>query len=85
MIDVLTSRPMEEALSALPLSVEARDALLGKPNRLGQILKLVEMLERGRWTLADQVVGSLRLTPSRISTCYAEAMQWGSQSRGLAA
>lgn len=85
MIDVLTSRPMEEALSALPLSPEARDALLGKPNRLGQVLKLVEMFERGRWTLADQVVGSLRLTPSRVSMCYTEAMQLGNQIRGLAA
>jgi c-di-GMP-related signal transduction protein len=85
MIDVLTNRPMEEALISLPLSPEAHGALLGHPSRFSQILKLTEMFERGRWTLADQMIGSLRLSPSRVSACYAEAMQWGSQSRGLAA
>jgi c-di-GMP-related signal transduction protein len=85
MIDVLTSRPMEETVSALPLSPEARDALTGTQNRFHQILQLAEMFERGRWSLADQMIGSLKLTPSRVSTCHTEAMQWGNQSRGLAA
>jgi EAL and modified HD-GYP domain-containing signal transduction protein len=85
MIDVLTSRPMEETLDALPLSPEAHDALLGRPNRLRQILEIAQVFERGRWTLADQMIGSLRLSPSQVAACYHQAMAWGSQVRGLAA
>jgi EAL and modified HD-GYP domain-containing signal transduction protein len=84
-IDVLTHRPMDEALDALPLSREAREALLGRPNRLRQILELAQTFERGRWTLADQMIGGLRLSPSRVSTCYTEALAWGSRSRDLSA
>jgi EAL and modified HD-GYP domain-containing signal transduction protein len=84
MIDVLTNRPMDEAISAVPLSPEAHDALLGHANRFQQLLQLAQELERGRWTLADQIIGRLHLSPGRVSTCYTEALQWGSQSRGLA-
>jgi EAL and modified HD-GYP domain-containing signal transduction protein len=85
LVDVLTCRPMDEALSSLMLAPEARDALLGRPNRFHQILQLVQLLERGRWTLADHVIAGLRLYPSQVSTCYTEAMKWGNQSRDLAA
>jgi EAL and modified HD-GYP domain-containing signal transduction protein len=83
LIDALTGRPMEEALSALPLSTDAVDALLGRPNRKLHILQLVQLAERGRWAMVDQLVGSLRLSASRVAQLHNEAMQWGTMCRTL--
>lgn len=84
MIDVLISRPMDEALEALPLSDEARGALLGKRNRFHQVLELVKMYERGQWAATDQLIGSLRLSPARVQPLYFDAVKWGDQSRNAA-
>jgi EAL and modified HD-GYP domain-containing signal transduction protein len=83
MIDVLTSRPMDEALSAVPLSKEAHDALLDTPNRFRQILELARVYEKGQWAHADRLIGGLRLNPRRVQEAYAEAVRWGDQSRHL--
>ena len=83
MIDVLTGMTMEEALSMLPLSEDSRGALMEKRNRFHQILELTRMYERGQWTAADQIIGSLRLSPSRIRPLYLDAIKWGNQSRDL--
>jgi c-di-GMP-related signal transduction protein len=83
MIDVLTSRPMDEALSAVPLSKEARDALLDKPNQFRLILELARVYEKGQWSAADRLIGGLRLNPRRVQEAYADAVQWGDQSRHL--
>jgi c-di-GMP-related signal transduction protein len=83
MIDVLTCTPMEDALSMLPLSEQAKGALLGKQNRFTQILELTKMFERGQWTAAGQLIGSLRLSSARIQPLYMDAVRWGDQSRNL--
>jgi EAL and modified HD-GYP domain-containing signal transduction protein len=84
MIDVLTSRPMDEALSTLPLCKDAVSALLdNKPSKFRQILELVRSYERGQWGAADQLIGSLRLSARRVPELYADAVQWGDQSRQL--
>jgi EAL and modified HD-GYP domain-containing signal transduction protein len=83
LIDVLTEQPLEDALTALPLSDEARDALLGRPNRYHMILELARMYERAQWSAADQLIGSLKLRSSHLPSIYDEAVQWGNQSRHL--
>jgi c-di-GMP-related signal transduction protein len=83
MIDVLTGGTMEDALSMLPLSDQAQDALLGKQNRFRQILELTEMYERGQWNAAGQLIGSLRLSSARMQPIYLDAVKWGNQSRHL--
>jgi EAL and modified HD-GYP domain-containing signal transduction protein len=83
MIDVLTGSTMEDALSTLPLSDQARQALLGKQNRFRQILELAQMYERGQWSLAGQLIGSLRLPGARMQPIYLDAVTWGNQSRPL--
>jgi EAL and modified HD-GYP domain-containing signal transduction protein len=81
MIDAITGRPLDETLSALPLSQEARDALLGASNRFRPILDLIQVYERGRWSAADHLIGTLGLRPSEISSLYFDAISWGNQSR----
>jgi c-di-GMP-related signal transduction protein len=83
MIDVLTGSTMEDALSSLPLSEEAQQALMGKRNRYRQILELAQMYERGQWNSAGQLIGSLRLPGARMQPMYLDAVKWGNQSRHL--
>jgi EAL and modified HD-GYP domain-containing signal transduction protein len=83
MIDVLTGTTMEDALGTLPLSDQAQQALLGKQNRFRQILELTQMYERGQWSSAGQLIGSLRLPAARMQPIYLDAVTWGNQSRHM--
>jgi len=83
LIDAITRRPLDELLSALPLSEEARRALLGTPNRFRLILELIRVYERGQWSVADQLIGNLGLRSSQISSLYLDAAKWGNQSRHI--
>jgi c-di-GMP-related signal transduction protein len=83
LIDVLMRCPMEQAIEALPLSSEARDALLGKPNRAKKVLDLVKLFEQGRWSAADELIWSLGLSSSHMESLYLDAAEWGNSSREL--
>ncbi len=81
LIDVLMQCPMEEAISMVPLSSEAVDALQGKPNRCRKILDLTRLYEQGRWAAADDLIWDLGLSSSRMQSLYLDAAEWGNQSR----
>jgi len=83
LIDALTGRPMEETLSAFPLSDSAHRALLGEPNRFRRVLDLVQLYERGRWAAADELIYGLGLRRSNVPSLYQAATVWGNQSRTL--
>ena len=83
LIDVLTQCTMEEALSALPLSIEAADALMGKPNRFKKVLDLTRLYEQGRFARRRGADRELGLASSPIHSLYMDAMEWGNQSRDL--
>ncbi|MCC7371599.1 MAG: HDOD domain-containing protein [Chloroflexi bacterium] len=81
LIDAITNTSMEDALEAIPLSEDARTALLGGSNRLAQILELVRLYEQGKWTAADQLLYKLGLQRSHVPGLYREALAWGDMSR----
>ena len=81
MIDVLMQCQMEEALGALPLSSDASEALLGKPNRFKKVLDLTRLYERGRWAAAEELIWGLGLSSAHMQSLYLDAVEWGNQSR----
>ena len=83
MIDVLMQCKMEEAIENLPLTPEARDALLEKPNRFKKILDLTRLFEQGRWAAADDLIWSLGLSSTHMESLYLDAVEWGNQSRDI--
>ncbi|MGE3268224.1 MAG: EAL and HDOD domain-containing protein [Chloroflexota bacterium] len=81
LIDVITNCTMETALEAIPLSDDARAALLGESNRLSQVLALAQAYEQGKWSAADDLIYKLGLQRSHVPALYREAMAWGDMSR----
>ena len=69
LLDVLMQCTMEAAIGAVPLSVEAADALLGKPNRFRKVLDLTRLYEQGRWAMAEELIWDLGLSSSQCSRC----------------
>ena len=83
LLDVLMQCTMEAAISAVPLSADAVDALLGKPNRFKKILELTRLYEQGRFAAAEELIWDLGLSSSSIQSLYLDAIEWGNQSREL--
>ncbi len=75
-VDVLMNTNMEKALVGLPLSQEARDALLGKPNQLRWYLDTVIALERAEWEKLSQAGSYPQVSANRYMTLYLEAIRW---------
>ncbi|HXT71739.1 MAG TPA: HDOD domain-containing protein [Vicinamibacterales bacterium] len=78
MLDAILGRPMAEILAELPLSAEARGALLGEPNRTRQVLDCVIAYERGEWEACEAFAQAARLDASNLPAAYAEALTWTS-------
>ena len=55
LLPAMLQKPMEEAISGLPLSAPIRDALLGMPNPFRCPLQWIELHERGEFEKADAV------------------------------
>lgn len=49
LIDVLVNRPMAEVVTELLLTPELHNALVGKSNRLNEVLNLIIFYEKGDW------------------------------------
>ncbi|MEO6697117.1 MAG: HDOD domain-containing protein [Gammaproteobacteria bacterium] len=74
-LDALMDQPMEDVLTALPLSQEINDALLRREGNLGTILQCVLDYERGNW----DAVHCTGLQQAEITQAYLEAVAWGAR------
>jgi EAL and modified HD-GYP domain-containing signal transduction protein len=75
-LDAMLGRPMAEAIAELPLSAEARAALLGSPNMPRSLLDAVIAHERGEWTEAADAADSAGVTSHAIAAAYTDALTW---------
>lgn len=75
LIDVLMNRPISEILSELPISKNVKDALSGKKNMLGDLLKVILKYEKGDWEEVTKAVNKMGLSEKIISDCYIEAIE----------
>ena len=76
LLDVMLGRPMAEALSELPLSAIARDALLGHPNALRSVLDAVIAYEDGGWESAVASAETIGAPESGLQQAYTGALSW---------
>ena len=76
MLDVILGRPMAEALTDLPLSEAARDALLGHPNALRSVLDAVMAYEDGGWEDAVASAETIGARESGLHQAYTGALRW---------
>jgi len=81
-IDAILGRPLEEILKDLPLSIEIKDALCGKPNRLCDVFDYVLAYEKGDWEAVSEMAGALGLDESGIPAVYLGAVHWAKRSFG---
>ena len=76
MLDVMLGQPMKEAVRELPLSQEARGALLGEANTERTLLDAVIAYEQGEWDAATARVESLGLGGHDLAEAYTASLRW---------
>ena len=76
MIDVLVEKPMEDALTDLPLAPQVRDALVKRKGTLHDLLNMVVCLERSEWDEADKLAELFNVNTGQVSNIYINAVKW---------
>jgi c-di-GMP-related signal transduction protein len=79
LLDVILQRPMDAAVSELPLGAETRDALLGIDNPARHVLDAVIQYERGDWDEATQTAARVGLGEEEMPAAYHSALTWARQ------
>lgn len=80
LLDVLLEMPMQRILTALPIDATMKDALLGRPGRLGHALDLARRLEACEWPHCEDLRKALRLEEHAVAAHYVEAVRWTSHA-----
>lgn len=76
LIDVITQRPLAEAVSILPLEADILAALQGGENRFRKILELAVHLETADFQKLGESLGGMPLNVSTVFEIYAQAVSW---------
>lgn len=76
LLDVLLSTSIDRILEALPVAVEMKAALGGKPGPFFRVLELVHRLESCAWKECEDLLAFAGLSESAVSALYLEAVQW---------
>jgi EAL and modified HD-GYP domain-containing signal transduction protein len=80
LLDAMLGRPMEEAVSDLPVTDKVRSALLGEQNFARSVLDAVIAYERALWDASAALLEQIGAEPDRLSAAYGDALGW---ARGL--
>lgn len=75
-LDALVGKPMEDLVVMLPLADDLAEALLGKRNRLRDVLDIVLAYERGSWTEVLARIAPHSLAGEALPSMYHEALRW---------
>lgn len=75
-LSALIGRPMEEALSQIPVAQEIRDTLLGRDTSLSATWGLVLAYERADWEQVKQLADIADISPGRLPGLYRDSVQW---------
>ncbi len=71
-LEAMLLHPMEELLKALPLTTPIKQAVSNQQGKLGQMLKIVMLCERGLW---DNINGS-PVSIADLGKAYLNATKW---------
>ncbi len=75
-LDGLLGRPMDEALSHIPVSSEIRDTLLGRRTSLSAVWALVLCYERAEWDRLKDAADAADVSVGRLPSLYRNSVQW---------
>jgi len=75
-LDGLLGRPMDEALTHIPVSSEIRDTLLGRRTSLSAIWALVLCYERAEWDRLKGIADAADVSVGRLPSLYRNSVQW---------
>jgi EAL and modified HD-GYP domain-containing signal transduction protein len=75
-LDSLLGRPLDEALSHIPVSTEIRDTLLGRRTSLSAVWALVLCYERAEWSQLKELGDAADVSVGRLPGLYRNAVQW---------
>jgi len=76
LLPAMQGQPMSEVAPTLPLADEIVDALLGKRNRVRDVLNWLEHFERGDWADCDAAAQAGELDQQELARVYFEAAAW---------
>lgn len=79
-IDAVINRQLEEVLDKLFISKAAKDALLGHPGPLADILRFTHDYEQGLWDLVDAFLFSNQIKPEELSSIYRESINFAEEA-----
>jgi c-di-GMP phosphodiesterase len=77
-LDALMDLPMQEAIATLPLADDIIQALIRQHGKLGDVLKMVLIFERGLWDSLPTVKTGLTLEV--IGAAYLKAICWTTET-----
>lgn len=80
LLDAMLGRPMEDAVSDLPVTDKVKGALLGEQNFARCVLDAVIAYERALWTESAALLEQVGANPDLLSAAYGDALGW---ARGL--
>lgn len=76
LVDGLLDRPLPVAVAEVPLSADAKAAILGELNPPGLVLQAVIAYERGHWEHLFGIADQLQVDGADVKHCYMAAVEW---------
>ncbi len=77
LMDAILEVPMERIVNEMNyLDKDVKDALLGKENRCRKALKLIELLEKGRFDLVYEKLNKINLDAPTVLNSYMESIEY---------
>jgi EAL and modified HD-GYP domain-containing signal transduction protein len=76
LLDALLAYPMAKALENIPLDAQIKAALCGSLNEFRDWLLMLEAVELGNWTIANEILGRYGACFTQAATQYMRASTW---------
>jgi EAL and modified HD-GYP domain-containing signal transduction protein len=76
LIDAMLDTPMDDVLTALPLSPAIKDALRQGAGPMAEVLSVATFYEAGDWPGCLGCLGRIGADPERVPADYMEAVGW---------
>ena len=76
LLDAIFNTPMSELAEQLPLTDDARKALLGAENELFDILNVVKAYETASWSQMRRACARFNIDQDMLPDIYTEAIHW---------
>lgn len=76
LLDVMLGKPMDVALSDIPVSDDVGNALRGQPGNLTDLLDVTVAYERGRWDVVARLAEAHGWDEADLIRIYIDAIEW---------